>query len=134
MQDKSEVARTYLQIPETYDNEGNYPEGQQSTYTAIKFFEQANDKLGMANAYSSIGDYESFDDDSSALRSYELALRLYGEVGAGNGTWGVASASEKIATIYIRQGKFAEALQKDSFALRIYKELELKSSIAQHTD
>ena len=128
--DKSEVAGTYLAIARTYNNEGNFPEAQQNTYAAINFFEQANDKLGMANAYSSIGDHESFDDDSAALLSVQLALQLYGEVGAGNGTAGVAAASSKIADIYAMQGKYPEALQKDSLALKIYKELAHKNGVA----
>ena len=130
LQDKSQVARTYLDIANTYNNEGNYPEGQQNTYEAIKYFEQADDKLGMANAYSSIGDYESFDDDSAALHSFQLALGLYGEVGAGNGTAGVAAVSHKIASIYLAQGKYPEALQRDSVSLKIYKELAFKSQVA----
>ncbi len=130
LEDKAEVAGTYLNIAASYDNEGNLPEAQQNTYEAMKFFENSGDKMGLANAYSSIGDYESMEDDSAALKSYQFALKLYGEVGAGNGTWGVAYASDKIAMIYLKQEKYAEALERDSLALLIYRQLERRYEVA----
>jgi len=131
LEDKAEVAQTYLSIASSYEAEYNYPEAQQNTYSAIKYFEQSGNKLGMANAYSSNAFYESLDNDTGALKNYELSLKLYSEVGAGDGTWGVARSYSNIGDIYFYREKYAEALQNDSVALKIYRELKLDDDIAR---
>jgi signal transduction histidine kinase len=131
LEDKIDLADTYLAISNTFWAEENYPEWLKHSYAAIKFYEVSGDKLGMASSYRSIGSYyNTIGNDPEALKNFRLSLQLYEGIRSGDGTWGVAELNRKIAEISTKQGKYTEALQKDSLALKMFRELELKPYMA----
>jgi tetratricopeptide (TPR) repeat protein len=116
--DKTIIAHNYLNIGVTYVNKGDFDEGVNFHYKAIKIFKEANEIIGVAKAYSNIGVIHSFSDDwKKALKSYQSALDIFEKM---DDKRLIASTFMNIGTAYEHLGQIDTALNYYQKSLAIY--------------
>lgn len=118
--DKTIIAHNYLNIGVTYVNKGDFEEGINFHYKAIKIFKQAKEMIGVAKAYSNIGVIASFSDDwKKSLKSYLSAFKIFKKM---DDQRMMASTIMNIGTAYENLGLIDTALHYYQKSLAIYVE------------
>ncbi len=121
LKDKALIALLNANIGKTFGLEENYPEALKFLYYSLEEWEKMGNDNWAAEILSDIAtilDYQK--NYSESLESWFRALELYKRTNKNK--YEIARAYTGIATIYLQQGKYQEALKNTTASQKVYEE------------
>ncbi len=121
-------ANAYNNIGAVNQDQGNYIEGLNNYFAALKIFKEINYKFGIALAYNRCGIINyTFDNYPEALKNFFASLNIFEEIADKAN---IAYVHNNIGALYNAQGNHDDALKNFLAALQISEELGDKRAIA----
>ncbi len=117
--------KAHFNIGQIYEfRNKNFPEARKNYYTAIKYFNESNDKNNMASAYLSImSTYNGEGNIPLALENIYKALKLFEETGNKEG---LAGSYLALSSNNELQKDYHEALKYSFLSLKMYDSINNK--------
>lgn len=112
--DRVMASKFYHNLARVYDNLGNYPQAMELLLLSLGLKLELNDKNGIANTVSHIGDIYSLQHNPRAARCYAVSLQLYRELGDSLGT---AMLLNDIGLMYMELRQYPKARKNFESAL-----------------
>ena len=116
---KTGSGEAFINISKVESDLSNFAEALKNCYSALKVFEEIDDKKGIAYSLQLAGYYHLYqENETEALNYFLSSLKIRQEI---KDIFGLAQTNNSIAEIYASQGRFNEALEKLFESLKIFE-------------
>jgi signal transduction histidine kinase/ActR/RegA family two-component response regulator len=132
IENEKEKAINYNELGIAYERKGSYTEAFSNYLTALKIYEQLDDKQGIAQEYLNIGLIRLYKEEYKLGTEYfKKALTIFYEL---NNMEGVASALNNLGICETELGNYLSSLEYFKKVLAIDEKMGNKSNIASSTN